>query len=504
LDVARRTGFGLALPSRDPHAPAYRWLYSALRAAILQGQLRPGTRLPSTRDLAAQYRLSRGTVVAAFAQLTAEGYVDGTVGSGTHVRAVLPDALLQVDARATPRAVAHRPRHGLSRYGTRVQPFPPLEPRPSRAFRPNVPALDQFPMAVWAQLASRRLRRASTRALLSGDTRGYPPLRAAVADYLATSRGVTCHPDQVMIVAGVQEALDLVARLVLDPGDRVCIEDPGYRGAAQLFEAIGARVIAVPVDGDGVELAPSLLRGARLIYVTPAHQYPLGVAMSLPRRLELLEWARRAGALVFEDDYDSEYRYSGRPIPALQGLDRTGQVVFAGSFSKVLFPALRLGYLVLPGDLIDRFAAARSLTSRYVPLLEQTVLCDFILEGHFGRHLRRMRQLYAERLAVLMECARHQLSGLLELSTIEAGLQTIGWLPRGIPGEAVAEAARARDVEVIPLRRFYRGRMPRDGLQLGFAAVHAREIRRGVNDLAHATERLRTQYRGAARRAVRR
>jgi GntR family transcriptional regulator / MocR family aminotransferase len=246
--MARRTGFGLALSPRDPESPAYRWLYAALRAAILQGQLHPGTRLPSTRDLAVQYRLSRGTVVAAFAQLTAEGYVDGTVGSDTYVRAVLPDALLHVDARATARAVAERPRRRISRYGTRVQPFPPLEPRPSRAFRPNVPALDPFPIAVWAQLASCRMRRASTRALLSGDTRGYPPLREAVADYLATSRGVTCHPDQVMIVAGVQEALDLVARLVLDPGDRVCIEDPGYHGAALLFEAVGAVGASRPVS----------------------------------------------------------------------------------------------------------------------------------------------------------------------------------------------------------------------------------------------------------------
>jgi GntR family transcriptional regulator/MocR family aminotransferase len=483
--MARRPGgFGLMLPARDPETPAYRWLYDAVRGAILRGRLRPGTRLPSTRDLAAQYHLSRGTIVAAFAQLTSEGYVDGTVGSGTYVRAVLPDALLQVDPRTAARAIAHRPRRGISRYGNRVQPFPPLEVRPSRAFRPNVPALDQFPIALWAQLASRRLRRASTRLLLSGDTRGYPPLRQAVADYLATSRGVTCHPDQVMIVAGVQEALYLVARMLIDPGDRVCIEDPGYRGASQLFEAIGARVTAVPVDGDGLALPASRLRGARLVYITPAHQYPLGMAMSLPRRLALLAWARKAGAFIFEDDYDSEYRYSGRPLPALQGLDRSGQVVFAGSFSKVLFPALRLGYLVLPGDLIERFRAARSLTSRYVPLLEQTVLCDFIVEGHFGRHLRRMRQLYAERLAVLLESARHQLSGALELSSIEAGLQTVAWLPRGIPGEAVADAARARDVEVVPLRRFYRGAMPRDGLQLGFAAVNAREIRRGVTELA--------------------
>jgi GntR family transcriptional regulator / MocR family aminotransferase len=238
-------------------------------------------------------------------------------------------------------------------------------------------------------------------------------------------------------------------------------------------------------------LRRSLLRGARLVYVTPAHQYPLGVAMSLPRRLALLEWARTTGALVFEDDYDSEYRYAGRPLPALQSLDRSGHVLFAGSFNKVLFPALRLGYLVIPADLLERFAAAVSLTRRFLPLLEQAVVCELITEGHFGRHLRRMRQLYAERLSVLMECAAHQLTGLLEISPVLAGLETIGWLAGGLSGQAVAQAARARNVAVLPLSRFYLGAMPRDGLQLGFAAVNQREIRRGVNELARILGRAR-------------
>jgi GntR family transcriptional regulator/MocR family aminotransferase len=495
--VAKRTGdVGLALPPRDASAPVYRWLYDSLRMAILRGQLRAGARLPSTRDLAAQVAVSRGTVVEAYAQLTSEGYVDGTVGSGTYVSTVLPDELLQVAAKSRapdpPRPTAPR---RISAYAKRLSSFSMLEHRPTRAFRPNVPALDQFPMTLWAQLASRRLRRASTRLLLSSGTMGYLPLREAIADYLARSRGVTCSADQVMVVSGVQEALDLVARLILDPGDPVCLEDPGYGGAFRVFCAIGAQIALAPVDDDGMVLRRSQLRGARLVYVTPAHQYPLGMAMSLPRRLALLDWARTTGGLIFEDDYDSEFRYAGRPLPALQGLDRTGHVVFAGSFSKVLFPALRLGYLVVPEDLIDRFAAARSLTTRHLPLLEQTVVCELITEGHFGRHLRRMRQLYAERLSVLIESAHRQLAGLLEISPIEAGLQTIGWLADGLTGEAAAEAARERNVEVIALRRFYRGAMARDGLQLGFAAVNDREIRRGVGDLARALERLRTLQR---------
>ncbi len=498
LGMAKRAGDPrLVLGGRDPGTPAYRWLYDALRTAILHGRLRPGARLPSTRDLAALYGLSRGTVVTAYAQLTSEGYVDGTVGSGTYVSAVLPDELLQVAARGGA-LDASRPdaTRRTSKFARRVVPFGTHELPPGRAFRPNLPALDQFPTTLWAQLASRTIRRAPAKLLLGGDAMGYAPLRAAIADYLARSRGVTCLPDQVMIVSGVQEALDLVARLLLDPGDVVCMEDPGYGGARGVFAAIGARVADAPVDDEGMVLQRSRLRGARLVYVTPAHQYPLGVAMSLPRRLALLEWARTTGALVFEDDYDSEYRYAGRPLPALQNLDRSGQVLFAGSLNKVLFPALRLGYLVVPADLLERFAAARSLTSRHLPLLEQAVVCELITEGHFGRHLRRMRQLYAERLSVLMECARRQLAGKLEISPVAAGLETIGWLAEGLAGDAVAAAARARNVEVIALRRFYRGPMARDGLQLGFAGVNEREIRRGVNELARALETPGTATRG--------
>jgi len=317
---------------------------------------------------------------------------------------------------------------------------------------------------------------------------GYRPLREAVANYLSTSRGVKCLPEQVAIVSGVQEALDLVARLFLNSGDRVCMENPGYVGAAIVFEAIGAKISPARLDDDGIELREARLRGSQLVYVTPGHQFPLGITMSLPRRLELLEWARKSGALIFEDDYDSEYRYSGRPVPALQGLDRNGLVLFAGSFSKVLFPSLRLGYLVIPSDLMAYFAAAKSVTSRHAPLLEQAVLCDFITDGHFGRHLRRMREVCAERLSVLLESARQRLTGLLEISSVEAGLQTVGWLRDGMDGEAAAKAAAARDVEVIPLGRYTRGRVAQEGLQLGFAAVDAREIRRGVQELAVALE----------------
>jgi GntR family transcriptional regulator/MocR family aminotransferase len=503
FDVVRRAGgFALALQPREPGTPAYRWLYGALRAAILDGRLRPRARLPSTRDLADQYGLARGTVVDAFAQLASEGYVDGAVGSGTYVSAVLPDELLEVAAPAGPRRAPPRPpRRHASGFAQRALLFPTPRPRATRAFRSNLPALDQFPIAVWTQLASRRLRRASVRQLMSCEVAGHPPLCRAIADYVAASRGVTCRPEQVFVVPGVQGALDLIARIALDPGDAVAMEQPGYVGAARAFHALGARVIGAPVDDEGMVVDRAQLRGARLVYITPAHQYPLGVTMSLTRRLALLDWAQRHDALVFEDDYDSEYRYSGRPFPALQSLDRAGCVVFAGSFSKVLFPALRLGYLVVPPDLVDRCAAALSLTHRHLPLLEQTVLCDFMVEGHFGRHLRRMRELYAERLAVLTDGVRQRMTGRLELSPVEAGLQTVGWLAPGVAAGDVADAALARDVEVVAMHGVQFGPVPRDGLHLGFAAVSPREIRRGVDELARVLDRLTPSARPAARSA---
>jgi GntR family transcriptional regulator / MocR family aminotransferase len=477
----------LSLTPRDA-APANRWLCSGLRAAILEGRLPPGTRLPATRDLARTYGLSRGTIVAAFEQMKAEGYVTGRLGSGTYVNTVLPDALLDVAAPRGTRAVPPQQPRRWSGAGKRVRPFPGNASGPARAFRANQPALDLFPTTLWAQIAGRSVRRASANLLRGSGPLGYTPLRKAVADYLGASRGVRCAPEQVAIVSGVQEALDLVGRLFLDPGDRVCIENPGYVGAALVFEALGARVCGVPLDDQGMVLPGARGRDARLVYVTPAHQFPVGVSMSLPRRLALLEWARKSGALIFEDDYDSEYRYAGLPVPALQGLDRHGLVVFAGSFSKVLFPSIRLGYLVIPPDLVDRVAAMKSAASRYQPLLDQAVLCEFMTEGHFGRHVRRMREVYGARLAVLLDHARQRLTGLLELSAVEAGLQTTGWLSGKIDGITAAAAAAQRNVEAMPLSRYSRTPLPREGLLLGFAAVDAREIQRGVRELAIALE----------------
>jgi GntR family transcriptional regulator/MocR family aminotransferase len=480
----------LSLPQPAAGLPLYRWLYEQLRAAILDGRLGPGSRLPATRDLASSYKLSRPTIVTAFEQLKSEGYVEGRTGSGTYVSKVLPDQFLQVGRVRRERQLSHR-RISFSAYAKRLQPFRARPAQPARAFRPNQAALDLFPTTLWAQVAARRLRRVSTKLLAGGETLGYRPLREAVAEYLNTSRGVKCSPDQVLIVSGAQEGLDRTARLLLNPGDAAWMEEPGYAGAAAVLKAVGAKICGVPVDTEGLDLGRGIKRWPRpkLVYVTPAHQFPLGVTMSLRRRLALLEWARKSGVLLFEDDYDSEYRYSGRPVPALQGLDRAGVVIFGGSFSAVMFPAMRLGYLVVPPEMVDVFAAAQSVSTHHPPLLGQAVLCDFIQEGHFARHIRRMREVYAERLGVLLRAAGEKLAGRVEISSVEAGLQTVGWLQGGAAAANVARAAAAKNVEIWTLQDYAYGRAPGNGIVLGFAAVEPRELRRGVEELASVLQR---------------
>jgi GntR family transcriptional regulator/MocR family aminotransferase len=457
-----------------------------------------GMRLPSTRELARRYGVSRGTVVTAFEQLHAEGYLEGRVGAGTYVNTLLPEDFLHARRGAGTLERERKSPRSLSQYAQRLGKVAGARSQPARAFRAAEAALDAFPITLWAQIASRRLRGATRSLLADVDPRGYRPLREAVSDYLGTARGVRCTTEQVIIVAGIQQALELTARLVLDPGAPVWVEDPCFFGVTAMFKALAAKVIPVSVDADGLSVAEGQRRcdRAKLAYVTPAHQFPLGVTMSLDRRLALTDWARRTGGLIFEDDYDSEYRYSGRPIPALQGLDQSGSVIFAGSFSKVLFPSLRLGYLVAPTRLIDKFAAARYTMDRHSAVIDQATLCDFIIEGHFGRHIRRMRELYASRLTVLRESVQRRLAEFLTIPKTEAGVNTVGWLGKGLSAEAIARAAAERKVEVIPINRFALKKRTPEGLLLGFGAVDDRELLRGVKDLADAIERCgRTRYR---------
>lgn len=486
-----KTSYQMELPlgSRRPDESLSDWLYRELRSAILDGRLKPGTRLPPTRNLAAQYHISRGTVVGVFEQLLSESYLESLVGSGTSVNRKLPDNFFNAaKARLIPAA---KPRVNgiLSKRGsqTSVSPFHDgMKPQAVRAFRANQPSVNHFPTEVWSRLGARRMRLASREMLLAGDVLGHRPLREAIAAHLGSTRGVVCTAEQVMIVSGIQQALDLVTRIVLDSGDAAWMEDPGYIGATAILRAAGAKVIPVPVDENGLRVAEGLKLApkARFAFVTPAHQCPLGVTLPLERRLQLLEWSRATGAWIFEDDYDSEFRFAGQPLAAMQGLAPDGNVIFCGSFSKMLFPALRIGFLVVPTHLIDPLCATRSILDRFGPLIAQAVLCDFITEGHFGRHLRRMRQVYAEHLEVLMTAACNEWGDRLTLQPTDTGLQTVAWLAKDRNDLEFSYAARGRGVEVGALSAFALKWKKRNGLQIGFGSVGPAELRRGVHAIA--------------------
>lgn len=470
-----------------------RWLYTELRAAIRDGRLRPGSRMPSTRNLSRQYALSRGTVMRAFDDLGNEGYIEGRVGAGTFVAVRLPDESMA--ARRDPAPAAVEPSQaGLANRGREaVEGIRPLPASHSvgRAFRPYEPAIDLFPVNLWSRVAGRVLRRAPRSLYGQGDARGYLPLRKAIAEWVGAARGVRCHTEQVIVTSGAQQGLDIVARLLLDPGDAVWMEDPGYPGAAFTLRAARARVVPVPVDSDGLNVAQACRQEphARLAYVTPANQFPLGVALAHSRRLELLDWAARENAWVVEDEFDAEYRYFGAPLPSLQSLDRSGCVVYVGTFTKMLFNSLRLGFLVVPERVADAFAAARTFLDRHPPTLEQAILADFILEGHFGHHVRRMRQVYARRITALCEAARAELGSALDVARADAGMRTVGWIKTGQDDKEVARRARLRGLELAALSEFTVRHFHPGALVLGFASCAPAELQRGVSVLAGALDR---------------
>lgn len=470
------------------------WLYRELRSAVLSGRLKPGARLPSSRNLAKQHGVARGTVTSVFEQLLAEGYLISRVGSGTTVSRELPDKFFHAGRPVLVRKAAGTQGH-ISKRGRLMTSGPVsgrLRDRGAVAFRVNQPSVDHFPLEVWSRLVSRRTRMATHAMLLDGDPMGYPPLREAVATHLGSSRGVVCSSKQVMIVSGTLQALDMVARLALDANNKVWMEDPGYAGAAATLRATGARLVPVPVDEKGLRVTEAIRRApdARFAYVTPAHQFPLCVTMSLERRLELLEWSRATGSWIFEDDYDSEFRFSGSPLAALQGLAPDGNVIFSGSFNKMLFPSLRIGFLVLPAHLVDPMLAARSILDRYAPVLEQAALCDFIAEGHFGRHLRRMREVYSENLAVLMKSVKTEWGNHLVVRQTDTGLQTVGWLAHGLTDTVVAQAAASHGVELYPLSKSAMRWKETNGVAIGFGAVRPAELHRGVRALAPVLRQL--------------
>ncbi len=440
-----------------------------------------------------------------------EGYLTTRNGSGTFVATELPDAWFEAK-----RAPAKRPRGAradrTSRAGRDRSTPPPFPTKPQRAMRPfhaHTPDVGAFPRAEWARLVARRARQSSSSLLTDIDPHGHRPLREALAEHLRVARGVVCSTDQVVITPSVQQALDLAARLVLDPGDRAWIEDPAYVGARASLEAAGAEVIPIPVDERGLDVAHGIAcaPGARLAYVTPAHQAPLGVTLSLERRLMLLDWAQSRGAWIFEDDYDSEFRYEGRPLPALQGIDRAGVVLHAGSFSKTLFPSLRLAYVIVPDGLLDRFIAAKTIVDRFTPPFAQAVLADFLVEGHFGRHLRRMRERYAERRAALLGALASEFGCGLEVIERRRGARSQRVAAARVDDRAAmsALAAASIDAMALSLQAINRPEQRRPPARLRAVLPSAPAQERGDHaprPRAAASERPRDEFKSKSRSAA--
>lgn len=480
---------GIFLPpislERAPSRPLYKQLYESIRQSILRGTLRKGLRLPSTRTLGHELRVSRNIVVIAFEQLLAEGYIECRTGAGTFVTQTLPEDVLQVETR---------PLTGNRRLSERGETFkrlpqlalPIRDPKLRYApFRYGLPALDELPLDLWGRLLARHCRKAPVEIAVHGEAAGLLRLREAIATYVGVARGVRCHAGQIIVVNGSQQAIDLASRVLADPGDVAIIEDPGYIGARSALQAAGMKLIPISVGKEGlrVELLSKKHLSAKLVYVTPSHQFPLGVVLSLANRLQLLDWAAQNDAWIIEDDFDSEYRYESKPIPALQGLDRNVRVIYIGTFSKVLFPSLRFGYLIVPEDLVDTFLAARWVSDRCSPLIEQAALADFIVEGHLASHVRRMRTLYMERRAVIIETIRERLGDLLETWDAEAGMHTVAWLPPGMDDSLISAAAAEAGLFVLPASEFALRPMARGGLLLGYAAFAPAVIRKGIRDL---------------------
>jgi GntR family transcriptional regulator / MocR family aminotransferase len=469
-------------PDKTAVTPLYRQLYQQIRQLILDGKLPPHTRLPASRDLARQYGLGRVTVTAAYAQLEAEGYLVSRTGAGTFVAAI-PQRPLAADNQP-----AFIP--SLSNWGRRVTTLP-LEEEP--ALPKERPEIDFgfgrsfphiFPYDIWRRLLARYLSTDDVMLSRYGSVAGFYPLRQAVADYLERLRGVKAGAEQVIIVSGMQQALDILARLLLNSGDGVLVETPGYAAAFELFRLHGARLTAVAVDDEGLTVAaiPAHVQ-ARLVFVTPSNQFPRGGSMPVNRRLELLAWARQNEAMVLEDDYDGELRYSGHPVAALQGLDGDGRVVYLGTFSKVLFPALRLGYVVLPPALIEPFLHAKGLVDRGSPTLTQAAVADFITEGHFERHLHRLRQEYGERRQTLVDALAHELGGRVRYAPVAAGLHVMLDLEPDRDEMEVVRRAAAVGVGVYPGAPYHLVRPSPPSILLGFSGLSSAEIEEGVRRL---------------------
>jgi GntR family transcriptional regulator / MocR family aminotransferase len=484
----------LSVPDERPGQPQYVRLYRRIREAVLRGAIAPGTRLPSARTLARDEGLSRNTVEAALGQLRAEGFVVRRVGSGSWVSDRLRSEPVHPARAGAPRstpqpAPGRAGAAGPALLSARGRFMAAVEDgalmRPGLLFAPCMPGLDALPLDPWNRIAARAARRASGVLLMPPPAAGVQALREAVASHVALSRGVRCTADQVVIVNSTQQALDLVARLLLDPGDVVWFEEPGYMSARHAFQAAGARLVPIPVDDQGLDVVAgrALAADARLAYVTPSHQYPLGVTLSLERRIALLEWAAQGDRWILEDDYDSELRYEGLPHAAVQGIDGTGRVIYAGTFNKILFPTLRVAYLVLPQQLVEAFARAKMLIDGYVPSLTQRVLAEFLAEGHFASHVRRVRGLFRERRDGFLAAAAQHLPHDVAIGPAAAGMHVTLRFPADMADGPVSGAARRRGIALPRLSEHYLG-AARNGVLVHYGHAPVRDIERGVATLS--------------------
>ena len=469
--------------SRDssPMPPLYRQLYVRIRNLILDERFAAGDRLPSSRAMASDLGVSRTTVELAYDQLLAEGFVERRRGAGTFVAAVLPErpvALTDAGLETITPLPTLSENRMLGTGGDEAQA--PL------GFAPCRPSADLFPIELWNRTVVRTLRERGRSLQTAAPPAGDPALREAVAAHLARTRSVRCSPEQIVITLGTQQALGVLARLLLDPGDAAWIEDPGYLGARAALTAAGARLVPVPVDEDGVDVAAGrrLAPDARLAYVTPSHQYPSGGALNLARRLDLLQWAAQANAWIIEDDYDSEFRHVGRALAPLQSIDRAGQVIYVGTFNKAMFPGLRLGYVVLPRQLADPFAQALDVSAGPVPLMSQAVLGAFIAEGHFASHLRRSGERYRLRREVFLDAFWETFGDSLRLGPSETGLHLCAYVPDGTSDRILSERAGEAGLYTPSLSARYLGSHKQNGLILGYGAVDVTTIRESIGGLA--------------------
>jgi GntR family transcriptional regulator/MocR family aminotransferase len=480
-------------------------LYGRIRKGIITGEMPAGFRLPSTRVLSDQLGIARSTVSLAYEHLLSEGYVESRHGSGHYVADFVTDAFERL-------AVTKRPSDALQVSAGHIEDDFSFVPHSFRSairpvpFRANYPALDRARMQAWITLYSRGIRQAARSAIHPGyfgeaDAAGDPLLRRAIAEHISLSRGVRCSAEQVIVTAGSQHAMDLLMRVIGQPGRKAWIEDPCFPGALAVLRGAHLIPVPVPVDAEGIDVAHGTRTApnACLAIVCPSKQYPLGYAMSLQRRLALIAWARQNKSWIIEDDYDSEYRFLGKPIPSLQGLDGGVHVIYIGTFSKVLFPGLRIGFIVAPPALVDPLIAVRSLAGRHGNPLDQQVLARFIVEGHLGRHIRKMRKLYRIRMESLLYAGRRWLSGAVELDPAEAGLQTLGRLSPEFNDQVVSQAAAQQGIEVADLSRYRIAVKLPPSLVFGFGGFDEREIDTGARALAKVLEALRGEAPGKGR-----